>query len=268
MRRAAFAGIEIEYETHGAGEHVVFVHHGAGANWFIPLLEERAFADRFCLVHYHRAGYAGSSPLAGQLTFEGEAMTFRGLMRAIGVKRAHLVGHSASGCMALQFALDVPDVVHSVAVLEPALMAVQSPPDVPRAIELYRAGERASAVDTFLRATCGPNAHTILERVIPGALSQALADADTFFAHELPALRQWSFGPNEARQIHQPVLAVLGEQSDARFRQRQQLLLEWLPHVEPFMLANAGHLLHVEKPAELADGLSAFFSRHSTGIAS
>ena len=265
MRRAAFGGMEIEYEARGAGEPVVLVHHGAGADWFAPLLEEPALADRFCLVRYHRAGYAGSSPLTDALTFEREAVTFRGLMREIGVARAHLVGHSASGCMALQFTLDAPDLVHSVALLEPALMAVQSPPDVPRAIELYRSGERASAVDTFLRATCGPNAHSILARVIPGALSQALADADTFFAHELPALRQWSFGPNEARRLHQPVLAVLGEQSDARFRQRQQLLLEWLPNVEPFILANAGHLLHLENPAGLADGLSSFFSRHSIG---
>ena len=69
-----------------------------------------------------------------------------------------------------------------------------------------------------------------------GAVDQALADADTFFDHELPALRQWSFGPEEARRVRQPVLAVVGEKSDARFQQRQKLLLEWLPNVEPFVL--------------------------------
>jgi pimeloyl-ACP methyl ester carboxylesterase len=263
MRRVAFAGIEIEYDMHGAGEHVVLIHHGAGANWFTPLLREPSLSGRFCLVHFHRAGYAGSSPLPGPLTFEREAVTFRGFIREIGVTRAHIVGHSASGCIALQLALDAPDIVHSIAVLEPALMAVPSPPDVPRALELYRAGERTTAVETFLRATCGPSAVAALERVIPGALSQALADADTFFSHELPALRQWSFGPAEARRIQQPVLAVLGEHSDSRFQQRQQLLLEWLPDVEPFMLAGAGHLLHLENPSQLADGLSAFFTKHS-----
>jgi pimeloyl-ACP methyl ester carboxylesterase len=267
MERAAFAGIEIEYETYGAGEHVVLIHHGAGADWFTPLLQEPALVSRFCLVHYHRAGYAGSSALAGPLTFEREAVTFRRFVREIGVTRAHIVGHSASACMALQFALDATDIVHSVAVLEPALMSVPSPPDVSRALELYRAGEKAMAVDTFLRATCGPAAQSILERVVPGSVSRALADADTFFGHELPALRQWSFGPNEARRIQQPVLAVLGEQSDSRFRQRHQLLVHWLPHVEPFMLAKAGHLLHIENPAELAGGLSAFFSRHASGAA-
>jgi len=30
LHRVALDGAEIEYETHGAGEHVVLVHHGVG----------------------------------------------------------------------------------------------------------------------------------------------------------------------------------------------------------------------------------------------
>src|SRR5262249_54417144 len=77
-----------------------------------------------------------------------------------------------------------------------------------------------------------------------------------------PALQQWSFGPEEARRVRQPVLAVVGEESDARFHQRHTLLLEWLPDVEPFVLAGAGHLLHLQNPGDMADGLVAFFARH------
>ena len=68
-----------------------------------------------------------------------------------------------------------------------------------------------------------------------------------------------------ARAITQPVLAVLGEDSDSRFHQRQKLLLEWLPTVEPFVLTDAGHLLHVENPGGLAEGLAGFFTRHPIG---
>lgn len=262
MHRAAFDGIELEYEIAGAGEHVVFVHHGAGCDWFEPLFDEPALASAFRLLRYHRAGYAGSTPLTAPFTFEDEAARFRGLMRHLGIERAHVVGHSASGCIAFQIATDIPDIVQSVAALEPALMAVPSPPEVPQALELYRAGDKRTAVETFLRGTCGPQARAILERKIPGAIEQALADADTFFRYELPALRQWSFGPEKARAIEQPVLAVLGENSDSRFHERQKLLLEWLPNVEPFMLTGAGHLLQLENSADLAEGLAGFFARH------
>ena len=62
--------------------------------------------------------------------------------------------------------------------------------------------------------------------------------------------------------MRQPVLAVVGEKSDARFQQRQKLLLEWMPNVEPFVLAGAGHLLHLQNPSGMAAGLAAFFARH------
>ena len=62
---------------------------------------EPALSGRFCVVHYHRPGYGGAGPLIGPLTFEREAVTFRAFMRAIYVARAHIVGHSASGCMVL-----------------------------------------------------------------------------------------------------------------------------------------------------------------------
>jgi pimeloyl-ACP methyl ester carboxylesterase len=164
-------------------------------------------------------------------------------------------------------ALDVPDVVQSLALLEPALLAVPSPAEVPQALQLYRNGDTITAVDTFLRGTCGPHYRAILENAIPGAVDQALADADTFFTHELPALRQWSFGPEEAHRVRQPVLAVVGENSDARFQQRQKLLLQWLPNVEPFVLAGAGHLLHLQNPSGMASCLAAFFARHPLGEA-
>ena len=265
MLRATLQDMELEYELRGHGEHVVLIHHGAGADWFAPLCDEPVLTRRYCLLRYHRAGYAGSSRLAGALTFEREAASFEALMHHLGVERAHIVGHSASGCLCLQFALNAPDLVHSVVLLEPALMAVPSPPEVPRALELYRAGDTMTAVETFLRGTCGPRARAILEETVPGAMQQALTDADTFFAHELPALRQWTFGRDHARRITQPSLAVVGEHSDSRFHQRQELLLEWLPDVEPFVLANAGHLLHLENRRGLADALAAFFARHPIG---
>jgi pimeloyl-ACP methyl ester carboxylesterase len=267
MKRAALDGVDLEYEITGAGEPVVFVHHGAGVDWFDPLIAEPALAGRYCLVRYHRAGYAGSSPLTGPITFAQEAVSLRRLLRHLHMERAHVVGHSASGCIALQAALDGADWVQSLALLEPALLVVPSPPEVPQAIELFRASDKARAVETFMRGTCGPDCRAPLEKAVPDAFERALDSADTFFGRELPALRQWSFGPDEARRIRQPVLAVLGEKSDARFQERHKLLLEWLPNVEPFVLPGAGHLLHLENGKGMAEGLASFFARHSLGVA-
>jgi pimeloyl-ACP methyl ester carboxylesterase len=263
LNRAVLDGIELEYEVQGVGEPVILVHAGVFAEWFVPLLKEPALTRRYRVVRYHRAGYAGSSRVKGPVSIAEQAGHLRALMRHLGIERAHIVGHSSSANIALQLALDTQDMVHSLALLEPALLAVPSPPQVPRAVELYRTGDKAGAVDTFLRGTCGSDYRAALEKAIPGAFDKAVANADTFFGQELPSLRQWSFGPEEARRITRPVLAVLGAKSDPVFRQRQELLLAWLPKVEAFVLSDATHLLHVQNPRGLAEGLAAFFARHA-----
>jgi pimeloyl-ACP methyl ester carboxylesterase len=262
LNRAALDGIELEYAEQGAGEPVVLIHNGVGVDWYRPLLEQPSLADRYRLITYHRAGYAGSSPLSGPLTFSQEASTCRALLRHLGIERAHVVGHSSSGCLALQLALEAPAAVQSLALLEPALLAVPSAPEIPLAVELFRAGDKPGALDSFLRGTCGPDYRAVLERAVPGALDQALANADTFFGQELPALRQWSFGSEEARRIERPALVVRGEKSLPDHHQRADLRLSWLPNADPFVLPGATHLLHLEQPRAMAEGLAAFFARH------
>ena len=101
-----------------------------------------------------------------------------------------------------------------------------------------------------------------LERGLPGVIEQCIADADAFFAQELPALQSWSFTHEDASRITQPVLAVLGENTAPAFPERLELLCAWLPNVERFKLSGATHLLHLQDPEGMAEGLASFFARH------
>ena len=46
------------------------------------------------------------------------------------------------------------------------------------------------------------------------------------------------------------------------FAERHELLLRWLPSAEPLDLPGAGHLLHAQHPAAVAEGLAGFLARH------
>jgi pimeloyl-ACP methyl ester carboxylesterase len=270
MERAAVEGLELEYELRGSGEPVVLIHWGVSATWAEPLLEEPAVADQFRLVNYHRAGFGGSSPMEGPVTMADHARHCRLLMHQLGIERAHIVGHSSSVAVALQLALDAPDAVHTLVSMDAArpsppteLQAAFRQEFVEPAIERYRAADKEAAVDTFFRGVFGPDYRDPLEQGLPGAFDQAVSDADTFFTQELPALWQsWSFTEENARRITQPVLAVLGEHSAPTFPERRELLLAWLPNVEPFELPDATHLLHVQNPRGMAEALASFYARH------
>jgi pimeloyl-ACP methyl ester carboxylesterase len=277
MVRAALEGVELEYEVRGSGEWVVLIHAGVFADWFKPLLEETALTERYRALSYHRIGYAGSSRLSGSVSIAQQAAHCRSLMRRLGIERAHIVGHSSGGNIALQLALDAPDAVRSLSLLEPALLAAPSGPQAGAAVigsatdlglvmHRYAAGDKAGALDAFMRGVSGPDYRVILEQSLPpGAFEQAIADADTFFGQELPALRQWPFTRKDASRVTQPVLAVIGAKStevSSVFGKRQELLLAWLPNVEAFVLPDATHLLHAQNPGGMAQGLAAFFARH------
>jgi len=269
MDRPALDGIELEYEVQGTGEPVVLVHAGVCADFFNPLLKEPALTARYRLLTYHRVGYAGSSHLVGAVSIAQQAAHCRSLMRHLGIERAHVVGHSASAMMALQLALDAPGAVHTLALLDAARPAPPSEVQmkftkavVQPALQRYGAGDKAGAVDAWMQGVCGPNYRAVLDQALPSAFNQAVVDAETFFGQELPAVQQWTFTQEDARRITQPVLAVLGAESCPTFRERQELLLAWLPNVESFVLPNATHLLHVQNPRGMAEGLAAFFARH------
>lgn len=265
MLRMHIDGIALEYEVRGAGEPVVLIHAGSCGDWFNGLLTEPALADRYTLIRYHRVGYAGSDHVAGPVSIRDQAAHCQRLMTRLGHAQAHVVGHSSGGTIALQLALDHPEAVRSLALLEPALLAVPSGPYAGQAIERFRTGDRAAAVDIWMAGIGGPDYRAAMERALPGALDHAVADAATFFGQELPAVREWPFGRDEARRIGQPVLCVLGAQSDdvsPVFGQRHELLMDWLSNVEDYVLPGANHLLHVQNPGRMAERLAAFFAEH------
>ena len=268
MRRAALDGLEMEYELRGSGDPVVLIHWGLSAVWAEPLMNEPTLAAHHRLLNYHRAGFAGSARIPGPVGMAKHAEHCALLMRHLGITQAHIVGHSSSAVIALQLALDFPDAVHSLALMEPARPV---PPTevqaefvrdfVAPAMQRYRAGDKAGAVDAFARGVFGSDYRGRLEQGLPGLFEQAVADADAFFTQELPALQQWSFTQEDASRITQPTLAVLGDNTSPSFPERLHLLMSWLPNVEPFELP-ATHLLHLQNPRGMAEALASFYVRH------
>jgi pimeloyl-ACP methyl ester carboxylesterase len=195
LERMTTVGVDLEGLVAGAGEPVVLVHGALIAEAFAPLCVEPALATGYQLIRYHRRGYAGSAGVSAPFSVARQAADCLALLRHLGIERAHVVGHSSGGAIALQLVVDAPEVVHSLTLLEPALL------DVPSAsllgavlgpvLQRYEAGDKEGAADGFLRWAIGADYRGWLDRIIPGAYAQLVADADTWFAVELPALQGW-----------------------------------------------------------------------------
>jgi pimeloyl-ACP methyl ester carboxylesterase len=262
-------GVELEYEVVGAGEPVLFISPVL-ADGFLPLVAEPALADRYQLIRYHKRGWCGSTHTAGPVSIADHAADAAALLEQLGVRRAHIAGHSSGAAVAAQLALDYPETVHTLVLLELSLLSVPSAKafleQAGPAFEAYGNGDHESAIAMFTSAVSGLDQATcraVLEKRIPGAVAQAIDDADTFFGVELPALTEWAFDGEQAAAIRCPVLSVLGAKTQPLWVEVAEFLRRSLPHVEECTIDDVGHLLHIERSAPVAQPMAQFLTRNA-----
>jgi pimeloyl-ACP methyl ester carboxylesterase len=268
MEHTTLNGAAIEYEVRGAGDPLLLIHGAILADAFFPLLHEPALARHNRLIYYHRRGFAGSARPPAPFSIPQQAADCRALLHHLGIPRAHIAGHSYGAITALQLALDAPGTIQSLALLEPVVLdAIPSGPTFGEGlapiIGMYERGEKVEALDGFLTAVVGTEYRQVIDTVLPpGAFDLAIADLDTFFQVELPALQTWCFTQADAQRIRQPVISVLGSDTAPIFRETHKLLMQWLPHTEELVIPQATHGLQTMNPRAVAEGLARFFAKH------
>jgi pimeloyl-ACP methyl ester carboxylesterase len=267
-------GKKLAYEVQGSGEPVLLMHCGFVADAFVPLMKDSTLSEQYRLINYHRIGYGQSDRASGPMSVAEQAADARALLGQLGIQHAHVVGHSYGGVVALQLALDAPEVVHSLALLEPSLPAALGDPQVAlkfmegagNAFAQFGAGDKAGAVDTWLTGAFGPGYREFADRALPGWFEQSAKDADVVFQVEAANIQQWSFTAVEAGRIHQPVLSAYHQDHWPGFQKAHELLQAWIPQTEPVVLPIERHLLQIMAPGAVAAELAGFFTRHPIKI--
>jgi pimeloyl-ACP methyl ester carboxylesterase len=269
MERAKVNGVELEYEVRGAGEPVLLIDMLI-ADCFVPLLPEPALARDYQLIRYHKRGWVGSTHTPPPVSIGQHATDAAALLEHLGVRRAHVVGHSTGASIGAQLALDHPEKVHTLTLMEPTLVSLPLGEAFLKAagpvFEAYRSGDHSGAFAMFAAAASGLDwemCRAMLEERIPGVVTQSVKDADTFFGVELPALTEWTFGPAEAALIRRPVLSVIGADTQPMWVEIAAFLRSSLPHVEELTIEGVGHLLQMQRPEPVARGIAQFLTRNS-----
>jgi pimeloyl-ACP methyl ester carboxylesterase len=269
MDRANVNGVELEYELRGDGEPVLLIDMLI-ADCFVPLLPEPALAHGYQLIRYHKRGWVGSTHTPPPVSIGDHAADAAALLDHLGVRRAHIAGHSTGASIGAQLALDHPEKVHTLTLLEPTLVSLPLGPAFLKAagpvFEAYESGDHSGAFAMFVSAASGLDWETcraLLEERIPGVVTQSIKDADTFFGVELPAVAEWTFGPEQAAAIGRPVLSVIGAETQPLWLEIAEFLRSSLPQVEELTVDGAAHLLHIQRPEPVARGMAEFLERNT-----
>lgn len=262
-------GIDLQYEITGSGDPVLLISNGPYVDCFLPFVTQEPLAGRYRLIRYRQRGIAAAARDPAPVSFEQHAADAAALLRHLGIRTAHVAGHSTGAVVALQLAVDHPDAVRTLVLMEPPLMSVPSAAaffeKAGPALAAYGSGDREGAMVAFLTLVSGLDWDTCRAQVdkhIPGASAQALKNADNVFGSYLPALGACQLGPKQAAAISQPVLSVLGTQTERLFVDNHAQLHAWFPQLEDCVIEGVGHLLHMQQPEPVARCMAEFFARH------
>ena len=98
----------MHYSVSGNGETTIVLTHGLAASEAIWSAQVPAFAARHRVVTWDLRGHGRSAPNAGPCTLSDLADDLRRVLDDSATERAVILGHSAGGVVAMQFALEHP----------------------------------------------------------------------------------------------------------------------------------------------------------------
>ncbi|MBN8280608.1 MAG: alpha/beta hydrolase [Gammaproteobacteria bacterium] len=261
-------GVNIRYRTWGTpGDDkptALLIHGFANSLQSFRLLAPR-LADRYYVVAYDMPGYGLSDkPAPFDYKNAHQAEIGADLIKALGLKRVVVGGHSLGGAIAFRVALLSPDVIGLV-VMNPGIITTGVPPiakylvfPFPR-IQAKLFGDPAFRSNFLKRSFVDPSIVTDdvirdlslasrSENYLKGMtnLMGQYADAD-----EVPMLPQ----------LKVPSLIVWGQQDRGKPAWEFAALKAKLPNNTAVLVPTSGHYVQEEAPAETAAAMDAFADR-------
>ncbi|MBI1201263.1 MAG: alpha/beta fold hydrolase [Rhodopseudomonas sp.] len=239
--------------------------HGIGGNrrnWYDQI---DAFAPYFHAVAWDARGYGDSDDYEGPLDFRSYADDLARVLDYFNADRAHVVGLSMGGRIAMDFAsrygsrlltLTLCDTHKGFAGFseekKKAFIASRKEP-------LLAGKEPKDIAEPVARTLVGPNATEEAFRSLVDSMSRLHKESyiKSIEASVMLDVR------NDLGSIKAPTLVVVGSEDKLTNVDMARELVGDIPGAELTVIDDAGHLSNIEKPAEFSAAVLGFLKRHS-----
>jgi len=263
IKKVAVKNINVALIDEGSGEETLVLIHGLGTNAKAWNQNIAALAEHFRVIALDLPGYGKSDKGYFKFSMGFHAEVIAGLLDALNIEKAVLVGHSMGGQIAMTAALNYPDKISKLVLIAPA------------GLERFTEGEAAwfkKAVNpTFVKETpirnIDANAKSNFyempdeaEFLITERIQMRKADGFELYCYAVAKnVEAMVDGPVYERleEIVQPTLIIFGE-NDALIPNPYlhggftsdigAIGKEKIPNSRLEMIPECGHLVPMEKP--------------------
>ena len=287
FKRVQVNGAQLAYVDEGAGQPVIFVHGG-----FVDLTvwqeQVPAVARHYQALTNSRRYAWPNEGIPDDVVDEPvvHAEDLAGLIRALELGPAHLVGHSYGGVICMTAAVAHPELARTLVLMEGGILpSLSMPPKLPELLKLlitqprlgraligfgtkgigpssavYKRGDSEQAIRVFVDwISAEPSFY---DRLPPDVKRHMLANSKMLRSFFFGKGMAPPFGEANVRRITQPTLLLTGERSPAFFRRTTDGLAKLLPNAERAVVPNAAHTMQFQNSAALNQAILGFLGRH------
>lgn len=259
--------IELDYERSGQGPPLLMIMgmSGTALSWGEPFLEP--LRRDFDVIAYDHRGVGASSRLDGPLTIRQMAGDAAGLLAALELDSAHVLGISMGGMIAQELALAAPERIRTLALgctyCGGPGSALAAPAALAGLTEAMMSGDRERALRASWEINVSPamaadeDAYARFTEIamrrrvsVPVIMAQMQACA----AHDTQA---------RLAQLRMPTLVVHGTVDELLPVANGRLIGSLIPGAQLEILDGVGHLFFWERPELAAELLRAHAAAHA-----
>lgn len=264
MPSAEVNGRQIFYRESGAGpgEKTLICLHGISSNSRSWQRQLELVATRYRVIAWDAPGYGQSDDPPDSLPMEWYADQLAGLMNALNLTKAVIVGLSMGGVLAQEFYRRHPDRVLALVLSDTNTGGGARPP-----------AERQARLEGRLKALAELSLEEMARQRAPNLLSSEpapglVAEVEAMMRELHPAgyrsmvLAQDAADTREVLPtIAVPTLVMWGEQDRVTPRPEAEFLRENIPGAAFEIIPGAGHLSNLEQPEPFNRALTAFLEK-------
>jgi len=251
--------ITVHYVEAGQGSPVLLLHGLGGSHeMWLPILPE--LAQSYRVIAADHRGHGASDKPRGQYTIRLFAHDWLALMEALKLNRAHLLGLSMGGAIAMRLAVEAPHRVRSLILIDtwayphPEFLAM-----LRQRLEKLAAGDPAAYAEAAIPQVYSP-------RFIQ-ANPQAMADYRARVARANPDSLRSAIGAcmshdmhGALRRIQAPTLVIVGSDDRLVPPSHSEYLQRAIPRASLKVIEGSGHIPHLEAPAQFLQVVRGFLS--------
>ncbi len=255
--------VELYYEFHGPEDgELLILNNGVFMNTTSWLFQLPELARRYRVLAYDMRGQGQSEHPEGEYSLELHAEDLVSLMDALGIEKAHLVGTSYGGELNLVMGIRYPERCHTLVIIA---SVSHSDALAVAMIERWRLAGKLGDGPLFFRLiyadVYSENFLTGRPELIPMA-EQRYAQLDLPAAVRLIESFQRFNVTADLPKILAPTCIVAAELDLLKPRRYGEIIHRAIPGSEFHLIPNAGHVVVLEKAAEVNTIILGFLAKH------